>query len=163
MKIEAAARLQASHLLEADAHDELSALYGLYQNRMKGKGKPSKMGQWQEVSWHLGNNRGKFLEFAVTYNTKTGEIALVYHGLLGDVKAKGTDAKKIQKDFERQANKWLNSGDASTEDRENLDKVLGKAAHHYDEDDEDELDRRGGGGRAGPASRRKGLGGRGRW
>jgi hypothetical protein len=83
-----------------------------------------KKGKEQVVTWHLGMGR-RSTSLVLTYNTATDDTSIEYLGYNGDViEVKDKDENKAWKKFKKQVDDWLTSGEATPEDRNQIEPLL---------------------------------------
>src|SRR6185503_18301608 len=108
IQINATQRLQAA--APAQLFSKLQKALGKYDTKKKGKD--------QIVTWHKGASWHS-ASLSVTYNTATEVVSIEYVGYGGDVtEMKDKDATRAWKKFKQEVDDWLDSGDATPEDRD---------------------------------------------
>jgi hypothetical protein len=125
-KVNATARLKATEVTAAP--EGLDQLYSMFLKKIgsppdKSTPKFSRT-RLQVVSWHLGTTRSGQVTLDILVNLNTSRITLAYHGIADSVMVEGKDGKSVFSSFKKEALKWLDSGEATPEDREYLERIL---------------------------------------
>lgn len=118
------ARLQAHHQLFA-ASPGLDKLYSMLKGKLGKETSKKAKGGRQHVTWHLGSgNSGRQITLTLTLDVQNDKVDLHYSGLGGHIATDGLEPAAAMKRFRTMANRWLDSGDATPEDRETLERFI---------------------------------------
>ena len=111
-------QINAANRLKAAAPGQL---FSKIQNVLGKNFDTTKKGKEQVVTWHLGTGR-RSTSLVLTYNTATDDTSIEYIGYNGDViEVKDKDENKAWRKFKKQAGSWLASGEATPEDRDQIE------------------------------------------